>query len=286
MSSVKNATELIKWISTKIGQIILWIEDGTRTVEELLPLKEAIQAVIDRRSFRVEFLLAKPIEKYSHPKDLATSMMSVLTFFSNKGKSTNPVEIRKAWIQLYRKWGIQYSVPEVPFGQDRIGAEGDRGRILIYLAPELATATWQALPELSRPFPAMKRSWAISGGAGGTLIKEVKNVKDLSGWLFVESMLNMPNSNTTEQQLHERFVQQNATGMTLNVYIIFGQFAKEILGEYPDISGDVRLLGSSYCGYTLSANFGCDGYLFFHLLDNLPPDDCYVGTGGRSVVVV
>ncbi|MBU1092177.1 hypothetical protein KJ836_00620 [Patescibacteria group bacterium] len=62
MARVKNATELIKWISTKIGQIVLWIEDGTRTVEELSPLKEAIQAVIDRRPFRIEFLplAAKP----------------------------------------------------------------------------------------------------------------------------------------------------------------------------------------------------------------------------------
>jgi len=63
MSSVKNATELIKWISTKISQIVLWIEDGTRTIEELSPLKEAIQAVIDRRPFRIEFL--EPIIKLS-----------------------------------------------------------------------------------------------------------------------------------------------------------------------------------------------------------------------------
>jgi len=81
MSSVKNATELIKWISTKIGQIVLWIEDGTRRVEELSPLKEAIQAVIDRRPFRVEFI--EPVIVIKKPSVLGTPSKITLPAIDN-----------------------------------------------------------------------------------------------------------------------------------------------------------------------------------------------------------
>lgn len=254
---MKNATELIKWIATKIAQIILWIEDGTRTVEELMPLEEAIQAVIERKPFQI--VLEPNVESL---KDLAASL--------------NPAEIYRAWVQLYAKWGIQHSVPEVPYTKERIQREKGRGRILIYLAPELSSTS--ALVELGKLFPEMQ-SWAVSGDSNAQKIA----TKDRSGWMFVEQAFNMPNFNTTEDDLRKIFSKQNAEGMSLNCYIIFGQFCKEVFGEYPDVPGYVRLLGSSCDGSVLLANFDQVGNLEVNC--NWSPDLNRLILGGRSVTV-
>lgn len=192
--------------------------------------------------------------------------------------SLDPKDIHEAWVQLYAKWDIPYIVPEIPTGiADRIVSENERGRVLIYLAPELATVP--ALAELGKLFPKMG-SWAVSGNSDA---QKIKNAKDLSGWLFVEQALNIPNSNTTEVELQAIFSNQNSEGMTLNTYIIFGQFCREILGQYPDAPGWVRLLSSSYDDSVLTAYFNEDGDLDVYL--GWHSDFHSSDMGGRSAAV-
>lgn len=261
MSRVRNSeiATLIEWLCLTFATIIKLVRDGKRSEEDLAPLKTTMQAVIGGKSFQVVF---EPSSKSF--KDLATSL--------------DPVGIHSAWVQLYAKWSIQHSVPEVPFTAKQIRAKKDHGRVLIYLAPELSST--EALAELGKLFPRMQ-SWSVSGDDNA---KKIKNVTDLSGWLFVEQALNMPNPNTTEDGLRKIFSQQNAKGMTVNTYIIFGQFCKEVFGKYPDIPGYVRLLGSSFDGGVLIASFRQDGRL--HDVSHYwSPDNHDSIMGGRSVAV-
>ena len=195
--------------------------------------------------------------------------------------SLDPVDILEAWTQLWQKWdpkGIHnIVVPELPYDSEHIQREKDRGRGFIYLPSQLATV--QALADLGKLFPKMQ-SWSVSGNDDA---KKIKNTKDLSGWLSVEMALNMPNPDTTEAGLREIFSQQNAEGKTLNVYTVFGQFCREVLGQYPDIPGYVRLLGSSSGGRVLFACFREDGDL--RVDHDWNPDGHDSDVGGRSVAV-
>lgn len=260
MSRASNSTiaALIEWLILAFATIIKLIRDGKRSEEDLEPLKTAMQAVIDGKPFRATFSnLSKSL------KNLAISL--------------DPAKIRLAWVALYMKWGIEYNIPPIPYDSDRIKLEKDRGRILIYLSPELSTVG--AIPKLGELFPRMISEVLC-------VDNKIENTEDLSGWMFVEEALNVPNSNTTGSELKKIFRQQSARGMTLNVYIIFGQFCKEIFGEYyPDIPGFeyVRLLGSSAGGDVLCAGFNQDGSL--SVRHRWSPGYHSSDMGGRSVAV-
>lgn len=256
---VKSAADLKVWFVTSISQIVGWINDGTRTLEELKPLKEAIQAVIEHKSFRVVFT-----EPSKSLKDLATSI--------------DPAEIHSAWVQLYAKWGIQYPVPEVPFTVERVKAEKKRDRILIYLAPELSMG--RVIPELGELFPKMQACMELRKAA----LEGIVSDDEVSGWLFVEKALNTPNLGTTEEELREVFRQQNVKGMTLNAYIIFGQFCKDIWGEYPDVfNWRAKLLGSSCENRVMVGNFSTNGFLDINRTCFWASNLRFSNVGGRSV---
>jgi len=242
----------LEWLLLGFADIVKLIRDDKRTAEQLQPLKDAIQAVIDGRSVQVVFT--------ETIKDLCLS--------------SDPAKIRQGWQQLYQQWQLSLEIPEVPYGTKRIQVEKKRGRILIFVWETLADKA--GLPTLGRLFPKMN-SWATKADSGIT----VDSV--LSGWMFVKSSLDAPDRNTTEAGLRDAFTKQNATGLTLNAYIIFGQFCREVFGSYPDIKTWSRLLGSSYGGDLVSARFNSDGFL--RVDPRLSPEDAYDRVGGRSAAV-
>lgn len=217
MSGVSNSkiAALIEWLVITFATIIKLIRDGKRSEQDLELLKTAMQAIIDGKcKFTFLILNSKAL------KGLATSL--------------DPIKIHLAWAQLYERWSIGYPVEPVSYDSNRIKIERGRGRILIYLAPELSTE--EALIELNKLFPEaeiMKE-----------MMRRTKNIGGQCGWMFVERTLKMPNTNTTQTDLELIFTNQCAKGMTLNTYVVFGQFCKEIFSRYPDTGGRVRLLGS------------------------------------------
>jgi len=246
-----------------------FVEDGAdRALEEINLDKDGLQNLIENGGAFQDDLIVSA-RKLSAPKSLKDLALSL-----------NPTDLCRFWVQLWQKWdskGIHNIVVPDPPTMEQIQAENDRGRGFIYLPPQLATVT--ALAELGKLFPKMQ-SWSVSGGNDA---KKIKNAKDLSSWLAVEMAVNMPNPNTTETELRNIFSQQNAEGETLNTYIVFGQFCKEVFGQYPDIPGYVRLLGSSYDGNVLHARFCGYGDLFVRR--GWGPDSRGSTVGGRSVAV-
>ena len=246
-----------------------FVEDGAdRALEEINLDKDGLQNLIENGGAFQDDIMAS-IRKHSAPKS-----------FKDLALSLNPTDLRKFWVQLWQKWdskGIHNIVVPDPPTMEQIQAEKDRGRGFICLPSQLATVS--ALADLGKLFPKMQ-SWSVSGGDDA---KKIKNTKDLSGWLAVELAVNMPNPNTTEAELRKIFSKQNTEGETLNTYIVFGQFCKEVFGKYPDIPGWVRLLGSSYDGDVLSTDFFEDGILFVN--HRWVPDYHDSSIGGRSVAV-
>ena len=112
----------------------------------------------------------------------------------------------------------------------------------------------------------------------------MKDNYELSGWLFVEASLECPNRNTDQKRLEEVFQSQEAKGLTLLSYLIFGRYCKETHDRYPDLENWGRLLGSSENGRVLGASFSSDGGPgvsngFFN------PSGVGQELGGRSAVV-
>jgi len=247
-----------------------FVEDAAeRALVEVGLDKNGLQNLIENGgAFQADILVS--IRKHSASKS-----------FKDLALSLNPTDLHRFWVQLWSKWdpkGIHdIVVPKSPT-REQIQAEKDRDRGFIYLPQQLATA--EALADLGKLFPKMQ-SWSVSGDSDA---RKIKNTKDLFGWLSVEMALNMPNPDTTEARLREIFSQQIAEGENLNVYIVFGQFCREVLGQYPDIPGYVRLLGSSYGGGVLNAGFGEGGGL--DVDRGWDPGSRYSNLGGRSVAVL
>jgi len=251
----------------QITQIVGFVRD---IIKELALGFDQVQRVINDKARVAEF------------KEAIKSLL--VKFFARSvgdlALSLDPVDILEAWTQLWKEWdpkgACNIMVPEPPT-REQIQAEKDRGRVFIYLPPQLATVS--ALADLGKLFPKMQ-SWSVSGGSDA---QKIKHTKDFSGWLSVELALNIPHPDTTEARLRQIFSQQNAEGETLNAYIVFGQFCKEVFGQYPDIPGYVRLLGSSYDGGVLNAYFYEDGGL--SVGHCLAPGDRRSHLGGRSAAV-
>lgn len=245
---------MLEWLLVDFVDIVKLVLDGKRTAEQLQSLKYALRATIEGWIFQV--VLVRPI------KELCLSM--------------DPAEVRQGWAQLYAKWRLVNweQIPKVPYNTDRIRREKERGYILIFVLKGLATT--KDLSALGRFFPTMGMSddriyWSDYPRAK----------QRMSGWMFVEKTFNAPCVNTTEEELRGAFSKRKTRGLTLNGYIIFGQFAKEVFGSYPDIDTWSRLMG--YCNHKVCcARFKPDGSLDydFNLLSDYADDH----VGGRSVV--
>jgi hypothetical protein len=227
--------------------------DSGRNPEQVEQVLDALQYFKENRPFKVA--LTETI------KDLCLSL--------------DPIKIQQGWQQLYQKWQLSIEIPAVPYDTKRIQEEKEeRGRVLVFALKTLTDK--EGLITLGKLFPAMG-SWSTKPGSS-VVVEPV-----LFGWMFVESSLDAPNRNTTEPELREVFAKQNAKGYGLPVYIIFGQFCKEVFGSYPDINTWSRLLGSSRGGGVLSADFHSDGSLSVDR--GLNPENSHGNVGGRSAVV-
>ena len=181
------------------------------------------------------------------------------------------------WSQLYNKWGFSYPIATPP-SEDEIVDQAEEGRTLMYLPIQLSTSS--ALVTLAKAFPLMK---TLSWGDDPEILKTIDNVDSPYGWLSVERSAHMLDYSKTVKELREIFSNQGAVGMTVNIYIIYGQLCRFALGYYPDVYGDVRLIGSIKEDNPIIASFAGDGSL------EIKKDfDWHAGTllGARSVVTL
>lgn len=187
--------------------------------------------------------------------------------------SVLPERVREAWVELYRIWDIKYKAPPVPFDKERIKTEKKRGRILIYLVRRLTGSP--GLLTLARLFPEM-RCWAIED-------RKKIATSEVYGWLFVERDLEPPYQGISKAKLRRRVSRGQAQPMTLNAYIIFARFCKDIRSRYPDLRGRSLLFGSLWGkdhNFEIGARFH-DDKLHTQILTKLKLE---VG-GARSVVM-
>ncbi|MEX0616615.1 MAG: hypothetical protein WD231_02245 [Candidatus Woykebacteria bacterium] len=188
----------------------------------------------------------------------------------------DPSLIHSQWIGMYKNWGMpkHFQVPKPTFSREKVVemANLPEPRVPLYVHPKLT------LGMLNDLFAEMKGHWSLQQDSG------VKDNYELSGWLFVEAVLEAPYCKTDQTQLEETFNSQGAKGLTLLAYFIFGRYCKSLHDRYPDLQTWGRTLGSSGHGRVLYAGFGSDGGPY--VSSGFGPSGVDSVLGGRSAVVV
>lgn len=160
--------------------------------------------------------------------------------------------MRSFWAEAGQRIGKEYVVSEFPLKSQEIQERTKNGQMAIFVPDEIS------LVDLGRMFPKME-SWAVA--EGNSVDDRISN----SGWLWIESSIDAPNRNTTEEQLEDIFKKVKRQGQSLRTYIIGGQISKLLTDKYFDEGSNwSRLLGSCVGDRVLCPDFRSDGRLDVH----------------------
>ena len=215
-SAMSNYSE---WFLGGVADIINLIRGGKRTVGQLLPLKRAMQMVINGEYFDVRHLGLKELLN-----------------------SNDALHLQEAWRALYARWGIEYEVPEPWWIYDLIERERREGKTPIYLAPEIAYKNGISVLAKGIGIPAQI---PVQGLVGWQMNR-------YEGWLFVSSSPEPPNCGFSFEEMRKyRGKSGDTTGhfqMTLNMFMVFLGYCRAI----QDSSSELKktcfevLFGSTY----------------------------------------
>lgn len=190
-----------------------------------------------------------------------------------------PQQIWASWQGLWNIWGACAGMEDIQVSkcdrsEEEIQRIKKRGGLLIFVPKEMSAP--EGFQILQKIFPEMdvERS---------ELTANLKSQYQQHGWLEIESSIDAPYTDTTEDQLRKIFKEKGRTGAALNTYLVASQFNRLIKGFYFDqdhISS--RLLGTSCGDKIVDARFGLEGNLI--ISSNLDPERRSRFVGGRSVV--
>ena len=192
-------------------------------------------------------------------------------------QSLTPESVNRFWQILWQVGeeltGHQLPVPlcdRNPEELEELRKEG-RGVLLI---PDEITAP-EGLAILGGIFPM--KSWFVRGGT--TVVND--HNRNQGSCIDIEMSVDAPNTDTTEDDLKQRFKLEGRDSQRFAVYIVGSQFCKLLIGKYFD-EGDTssRLLGSKDKGQFIIANFNPSGNLEAN--SNLKAKDHNSHLGGRS----
>ncbi len=206
----KSVGKTIEWMVGVFVIIFKMLRDKTRSLEDISLLETEMQAVID-----------------GDRKGIDTRGLRGLV------ESYDPEKIWQGWSKLYRLWDAKYRVLKIPYNLPRIEKEADVGRILIYVHPRLCGIP--GLKKFQQLFPEM--SYHLEQFVMNNSRYKFINTNTMTGWMFVEKSLEIPDAYKVKgvDVLRRRFwLVPNTGGMTLNMYIIFARFCKDIYRKYPD----------------------------------------------------
>jgi len=193
-----------------------------------------------------------------------------------KNEPTNPEYLTQFmsafWAEAGQRIGKSIVVSEFPSRSKEIKERAESGQMAIFVPAEVYRV------DLGKMFPKMG-SWAVQED------NSVVDVVNNSGWLWIESSIDAPNRNTTQEQLERKFKKEGKKGQSLRTYIVGGQVSKLLAGEYFDEGSTwSRLLGSRDEGRVLYSCFGSVGYL--GVGSGWGPGDLVEDIGGRSEEVI
>jgi len=227
-------------------------------------LAEAIQAYFKAGGEDIDF----PTSKQSLSLELATK--------EYKNNPNSPEALTQFmcsfWAEAGQKTGKTYTVDNFPLIAEEIKERTKKGQMAIFVPAEVR------MVDLGKMFPEM----------GELAVQKVNSAVDTvgnSGWVWIEPFINAPNTDTTQEQLEDKFKKEGRQGQSLRSYIVGGQISKLLTGKYFDegITWS-RLLGSCDVGGVLSAGFNPDGSLD---VDSVwGPDSHTEYMGGRSEEVI
>lgn len=184
------------------ADIVKLIRDKNRTVGQLLPLKQAMQMTINGDYFEV-----KPL-----------SLVDLL-------QSDVSAHLQEAWRALYAKWKIKCKVPAPWWDCTLIRSEKQKGKVPIYLAPEIAHFDGVSI---------LKKSLNITSKISQ---KDLVINNDAKGWMFISSSPETPNTCFSIEELKEKRKEnrgENRFFMTLNMFMVFFGYCQAMYGSSYD----------------------------------------------------
>lgn len=193
-----------------------------------------------------------------------------------KNKSHTSEFITSHWQTLWKVWGervnLSLDIPPCDRTEEEVKQLEEEGRKLIYVPQQLSVQKDRHL--LGQIFPKMS-SYSVEEN------NPIGNETNAFGWLDIETSIDSPNVNSTEEELKQLFKSQKREGLDLNEYIIGSQHAKLTKGRYFDEGLTLsRLLSSRDEGRVVHAYFFSDGRL--RVRWDLSRLDRYPRIGGRS----
>jgi len=137
------------------------------------------------------------------------------------------------WTEAGQRIGKEYVVSDFSQTSQEIQERAKNGQMAIFVPDGVS------LTDLGKMFPEMDSRVVAEGNS-------VENKISGSGWLWIESSIDSPNKNTSEEQLKDIFKKVDRQGQSLRTYIVGSQISKLLTGKYFDEGSNwSRLLNSS-----------------------------------------
>lgn len=118
--------------------------------------------------------------------------------------------------------GLQLTVPPLDRTEAEVKELEARGRMLVYVHPEISTA--KAIPTLALTLP----------GVDSRVSNKYKNKIDQHGWLDVEKSVETPHVGISPEETIQKLKEDGLEPQTVNTYLIASVFSRFINGEYFD----------------------------------------------------